>query len=87
MGRIGLIISTVVIGCIGVASSGCRAPRGPFVISDPDPANKIPAISMAVQRNDRPAAKQMVANLDSDDPAVRFYASEGLRRLTGESFG
>ena len=29
----------------------------------------------------------MVANLNDDDPAVRFYSIEGLKRLTGDDFG
>lgn len=29
----------------------------------------------------------MVKDLDSDDPAVRFYAIGGLKRLTGQTFG
>jgi hypothetical protein len=33
------------------------------------------------------AAPQMVSDLDSDDPAVRFYAIEGLERLTGQTMG
>lgn len=70
-----------------VIAGGCTAPRGPFVVTDPDPSVKIPGITQAVQKKDLSAAKQMVADLDSDDPAVRFYAIEGLRRLTGDTFG
>ena len=29
---------------------------------------------------------QLIRDLDSDDPAVRFYAIEGLQRLTGQTF-
>jgi len=71
--------------CIGAAS--CTAPRPPLVVSDPDPSVKIPAIEVAVRDKDRKAIRQMVQDLDNDDPAVRFYAIQGLHRLTGESFG
>ncbi len=66
---------------------GCTAPREPRVITDPDPAGKIPAIVAAVQNKDLRAAKQMVTDLDSDDAAVRFYAIQGLERLSGQTFG
>jgi hypothetical protein len=48
---------------------------------------KIPAIKKAARKRDRAAAKQLVADLESDDPAVRFYAINGLQRITGERFG
>ncbi len=75
------------IGSIALAVlAGCSAPREPLVVNNPDPAVKIPAMSVAVQKKDLGAAKQMVADLDSDDPAVRFYAIQGLQRLTGQTF-
>jgi len=77
--RLGLLM---VIGLV----AGCTAPRAKPNIADEDPANKIPAISAAVQKKDLRDAKQMVAGLDSDDPAIRFYSIEGLRRLTGQTF-
>lgn len=70
----------------GFVACGCSAPRGPFLVTEPDPANKIPGIKRAVERKDLSAAKQMVIDLDNDDPAVRFYAIEGLERLTGQTF-
>ena len=71
----------------GLIACGCSAQRGPFLVTERDPANKIPGIKKAVEAKDLSAAKQMVEDLDNDDPAVRFYAIEGLERLTGESFG
>jgi hypothetical protein len=77
----------VVAGCVSAGAAGCTAPRGPLVVTDPDPSVKIPAIKNAVRKRDRAAARQLVADLDSDDPAVRFYAINGLQRMTGERFG
>jgi hypothetical protein len=71
----------------GLVACGCSAPRGPFLVTEADPANKIPAIVQAVEDKDLSAAKQMVIDLDNDDPAVRFYAIEGLERLTGQTLG
>jgi len=70
-----------------VFAGGCVPPRPKLVVTDPDPTVKIPAIKKAVQEHDLGAARQMVKDLESDDPAVRFYAVEGLRKLSGESFG
>jgi len=50
-------------------------------------AIKIPAIKVAVAHKDLSTVRQMVKDLESDDAAVRFYAINGLRRLTGENFG
>jgi hypothetical protein len=76
----GLAVASVVL-------SGCTAPRGPLVVTDPDPSVKIPAIKKAAAQKDRKAVRQLVADLSSDDPAVRFYAINGLNRITGERFG
>jgi hypothetical protein len=74
--------------CIFVGGSlACGCGPGPFNVRDRDPASKIPGIKQAVQDKDLSAAKYLVADLDSDDPAVRFYAIEGLQRLTGQDFG
>jgi hypothetical protein len=61
-----------------------KAPRN---IADSDPSSKIPAIVAKVEEKDFSAVKQLVADLESDDPAVRFYAIGGLQRLTGETLG
>src|SRR4051812_26849156 len=65
---------------------GCSAPREARLVANPDASGKIPAIKIAVEHKDLAATKQMVKDLDSDDPAVRFYAIEGLERLTGQTF-
>jgi hypothetical protein len=65
---------------------GCFGRDKPSLTSR-DPALKIPAIKIAVDQKDRAACADLVEDLDSDDPAVRFYAVEGLRKLTGETFG
>ena len=64
---------------------GCFGREKPFLKSK-DPSLKIPAIKMAVSAHDLNACAELVKDLDSDDPAVRFYAIEGLQKLTGESF-
>jgi hypothetical protein len=48
---------------------------------------KIPAIKQSVRQKDLSAAATLVQELDSEDPAVRFYAIYALHDLTGEDFG
>jgi hypothetical protein len=67
-------------------AGGCIA-HGPRVVGDPDPESKIPAIKVAVAKHDRKVIPQLILDLDSDDPAVRFYAIDGLHAFTGETFG
>ena len=76
----------ILVSLVGLLA-GCTAPRGPLVVTDPDPSVKIPAIKKAVRKRDRAAVRQLVEDLDSDDPAVRFYAIHGLERITGERLG
>ena len=57
------------------------------MVTDPDPSVKIPAYKKAVRERDDDAAPQLVADLESDDPAVRLFAIEALERVTGETFG
>lgn len=53
-----------------------------------NPARKIPAIKSAVREKDiARSAAPLVEALDSNDAAERFYAIQGLEKLTGETFG
>jgi len=72
--------------CAGLLA-GCTARRGPFVVSDPDPSNKIPAIKRAADLPDDSKKAQLIQDLDNDDPAVRFYAIRALEQIAGERFG
>jgi hypothetical protein len=77
----------VVLCC---ASPGCflfGGGREPARLTSNDPSSKIPAIKKAVNARDTQTADQLVKALQSDDPAVRFYAIRGLENLTGETFG
>ena len=69
-----------------ISLCGCSG-YGPRSIYNPDPDAKIPAIKVAVKDHNHAAVPQLIKDLDSDDPAVRFYAIRGLRDLTGETFG
>ena len=84
-GRSGL--AALLGGLFAFGPAGCTAPRGPLVVTDPDPSVKIPAFKKAVRKKDRAAVRQLVADLENDDPAVRLYAIGALRRMTGQTFG
>ena len=66
-----------------IAAGGCSSPEKPSIYSQ-DPSLKIPAIKSA---HDSKAIHQMVKDLDSDDAAVRFYTINGLKEITGNTFG
>jgi hypothetical protein len=87
MHRIGPITSLVLAAITPALIAGCDAPPIKPVLTDPDPSIKIPAIELAVQRNDRSAIPVLIKSLESDDPAIRFYANNALRKLTGQDFG
>jgi hypothetical protein len=79
-------VTLLLIVVAAIPLVGCSAPGPEKVVTNPDPAGKIPAYKEAVRAHDCNAVRQMVKDLDSDDPAVRLFAIEGLRRLTGETF-
>jgi len=64
---------------------GCvQIPRG---FDSPEPAARMEAAVDAVARNDRKAIPDIIALLDSDDPATRMVAIRSLERLTGQTLG
>ena len=73
----------LVLGCL--LAGGCF-PREAQEIGSIDPSSSIPAIQKAARDKDRAAIPALVKQLDSDDPAVRFYSIEALRTLTGQTF-
>jgi len=85
MTRIDFAAQTVCVLC--ALAVGCTESKGPRTVKNPDPTVSIPAIKTDVQNRDQKDVAQMVANLNDDDPAVRFYSVQGLRRLTGDDFG
>jgi hypothetical protein len=81
----GLLIAAALSCC----AAGCFGGGGrePVSLKARDPASKIPAIKKAAAAKETRTAPILVKSLESDDPAVRFYAIRGLQDLTGETFG
>jgi hypothetical protein len=76
------------IGCALCALLiGCTESKGPRTVKNEDPTVSIPAVKTDVQNKDQKDVAQMVLDLNDDDSAVRFYAIQGLQRLTGDDFG
>ena len=75
---------------IGVFA-GCGNPYGRQMeltdLEDPNPTVRIMAIKWAGENKLEPAVPLLVDSLQDEDPSVRFYAVEGLRRITGTDNG
>lgn len=71
---------------LAAATCACARSRPAAVVTHPDPTVKIPAIKASVESGDMTAIRQLIEDLESDDPAVRFFAISGLERLTQETF-
>jgi hypothetical protein len=67
--------------------TGCQDPRGPVSINSDDPDLKIQAIKQDAIHENRADSPRLVAALQSDDAAIRFYAIQALRRITHDDFG
>ena len=78
-----LFISLSMLLCI----PACTDLHGPLVITDPDPAVKIPAIEKVAREKDFSAVGQLIKELDNDDSAVRMYANRALETITGIQTG
>lgn len=83
----GRLAAVMLLGMVELLAGCGGIPRGQRVVTNPDPSAKIPAIKASVQTNDTSVVQQLIKDLESDDPAVRFYAIAGLQRLTGQTFG
>jgi hypothetical protein len=86
--RIGKTSLALALASLVSGGGACfTAPRVKPDITHRDPSVKIPAIKIAARSDGDSAIKQLVEDLDNDDPAVRFYAIHALEELTGETFG
>jgi hypothetical protein len=56
-------------------------------LEDPSPTVRIRAIKWAGENRIEEAIPQLVDSLEDEDPSVRFYAIEGLRRISGTDNG
>jgi HEAT repeat protein len=87
--RCALLIAALTLPAVVplIGSAGCTAPRPRPSLTSDNPEARIPAIREAAAERDLSAAPRLVDALESDDPAVRFYAIEALERMTGQTMG
>ena len=80
------IAASLVCGVVLFAGA-CAAPPPRNDFSTPDTASRIESIKTAAGELDRSNVRQIVEQLDSDDPVVRMKAISTLQHLTGETNG
>ncbi len=79
IGRLGWSgLLAVTVGCIGGYEPDLQSP---------DPAARIRAIVDVAEAGETSAVPALVDRLEDEDEAVRFYAIEALKRLTGRDLG
>ncbi|MDQ7012623.1 MAG: hypothetical protein Q9O74_01850 [Planctomycetota bacterium] len=80
-----MIRSVLILGMVLGVGSGCvPIPKG---FDSPEPAARIAAAVEATASGDIEAVPDLIALLDSDDPATRLVSITALRRLTGQTLG
>lgn len=70
----------------GILVGGCFAPD-PISLKSEYAVDKIPAIKLAAQKDDRTAIPTLIDSLDDPDTAIRLAAIEALQKMTGQTFG
>lgn len=75
----------ILLACPALASCGPPATEGGF--DSANPAARMYAIEHAAAQGDSSAVKDLIEELDSDDPGVRYMAITALERLTGQTYG
>lgn len=75
------------ICCAAAAQlAGCSA-SAPATFDTDAPDGRIEAIVGAARADDRAAIRDLIDQLDSDDPAVRMLSIRTLERMTGQTLG
>ena len=87
--RLSTLLCCWVLFSLGIAGCGDSFDRqvGLSDLEDPNPTIRIMAIKWAGENKITAALPQLVDSLQDEDPSVRFYAIEGLRRITGTDNG
>ncbi len=65
----------------------CAPPISEGGFDAPDPGSKLYAIHRAGVQRDVTAIPRLIEQLESDDPAVRQFADQALRIITGKEMG
>ncbi len=72
----------------GLVVTGCSLPEQRADFASDDPGERVKAVARAAREGDRGKARELVACLESSDPALRLMASRALFEMNaGETFG
>lgn len=85
-----LMRRTILAGVILSVVAGCGPAQAPLTLSDlrhPDTLRCIRAIKWAGVNKMEAAIPDLVGQLENEDSAVRFYAIESLKTITGRDYG
>lgn len=79
----------LLIACLAIAGLGgsCAPPATEGGFESPNPASRMYAVERAAQTRDYTAIKDIIEQLDADDPGLRMLAINALERLTGRTYG
>ncbi len=80
-------IAASFMGGVVLLAGACAAPPPRNDFSTPDSASRIESIETAARNHGRSDVRQIVEQLDADDPVVRLKAISALKSLTGETNG
>lgn len=76
------------VAALGVlVAGGCRGPALEPGFRSVDPQERTAALLESVRAEDGRSIPDLIAMLESGDPAQRMLAANALRRLTGEDLG
>lgn len=76
----------LLIGLAGLAA-GCSLPSQQTGFRSDDPEQRTKALGAAARSDDRTRIPDLIAMLDSSDPAQRMLAIRSLERMTGQTLG
>ncbi len=82
--RAGFVAAALLAGVCGAC--GLKPLHYPADLGSPHPGLRARAVQAAVARNDPAAVPLLVDRLEDEDVAIRLYAAQALRRLTGKDF-
>ena len=80
----GFLAAALLAGVCGAC--GLKPLHYPADLGSPHPGLRARAVQAAVARNDAAAVPLLVDRLEDEDVAIRLYAAQALRRLTGKDF-
>lgn len=83
----GAILCRSLLAALLASAISCGGPTPMANVYSEDTGEAITGMKAAVRNQDRSVIPELIKDLESDDPAVRFYAIEALQKLTAQDLG